>query len=268
MPSISREILQEIGSPPALPTKRQLNSLVAKLEPERLVEVKTQMKEEIRRKFQQVEPVSTLEPVNKTHVLEMELLKLKGQFQRNKTTTMHMFKKLSNERELVKESIKELTTTRSEELNLIEAVKRDNFELIHKKHRLEMDLTELAGEMEVLLGSLDETQRSVQEKEQRMQSLEDEKLEMRKQIEAMELKLRVNNELDLKAKNFQETPTTKSSTGSVYSSENYFLIICISVILLVGLFLSYFRLKQEMAIPGSTCKDCNYERDIYTRIDI
>lgn len=278
MPTSSsvREILQELGSPPELPTKRELDRMLAKFKPEKLVRAKTKLKEVVRKKFHPhfeetpplIDGISTAleeKPVNKTHVLEMELLKLKGQFHKNKTTTMHMIKKLSNERELVKESIKELTTTRSEELSLIEAVKRDNFDLTQKKIQLEEDLASLSERIEMLLGSVSATQRNIVAKEEKLQSMEQEKFEMNKKIETLEQKLKENGN-EKRPECLHHQPTTNS--GGSESTDNSFLYFGIFVLFVAALVFFYRRLSSVSEIPELPCKDCDYERDVYSRINI
>lgn len=281
--AIIREMLQEMGARPEMPTKRQLNKIVAKVEPQRLEQVKTQLKDVLkRRKQQDVErpeklirndkEVSDLplnetivdpsEPnrINRTHVLEMELLKLKGQVQKNKTATMHL-KKLIDEREQVKETIKELSSTRREEIELVDAIKRDNSELVQRKNQLEVDLYDMTERMEMVLDSLKETQKSVNEKDMRLQSVEMDKFELRKIIETLELKVKISE--------LEKTQITKAPSdwnlGSVIPIHLLlkgfaFIFLCVSVV--------YFFNFKNSAVSEVPCKECDYERDIYQTIKI
>lgn len=282
-----REMLQELGAPPEVPTKQEFNKLVAKFEPERLAQVKAQLKEVLKRNQNPVEPpqklirstdkvtkenlaepvmdnnvgsVVTTEPskINRTHILEMELLKLKGQFYRNKTNTMNLIKKLSNERELVKDSIKELSSTRREELDLVEAIKRDNLELMLKKNQLEMDLMDITERMEMLLGSLSESQMSNKEKEARLKLVEMERFEMSKKIETLELKVKINHFEPQR----RDTFDWNAFISPLCFKSLLVLLICIAV------FNYFYSSPTQAVLPDSTCIGCDYERNIYKRINI
>lgn len=283
--AVIRDVLQELGAPPELPTTRRLKNLVAKIEPERLQQAKTDLKDVFMKRNQDTDHSPTTlfpsprrpaaekassEPssqINRTHILEMELLKLKGEFHKNKTTTKHLIKKLTNERELVKDSIKELSSTRREELDLVGAIKRDNVELMQRKQELEVDLMDLSERMEMLLGSLGETQKSVREKEQKLQSVEMERFEMSKQIETLELKLKLNN---FEPK--REVTSKASCDWGAYLANVMHTPLCfqsVIILLLSVAFLYYcYQRVSVVALAEPLCKDCDYERDIFTRIKI
>lgn len=277
-----REVLQELGAPPELPTQRELNNLVAQFEPERLEQVKTKLKDVLKQNQTEAEHPTKLDKTdkvtevcytdrtssepsktNRTHILEMELLKLKGQFHRNKTTTLNLIKKLSNERELVKDSIKELSSTRREELDLVEAIKRDNLDLIVKKNQLEMDLMEMSDKMEMLISSLGETQRCTNDKEQRLHSLELEKLELSKQIETLKLKVKIDHFEPQR----QIPPNIEWNPFANLPLPICFKSLLVLLICFAGFCFCYSR-STDQVFSDSTCKDCDYERDIYTRINI
>lgn len=273
MPQTDREVLQEVGGPPDLPTKEDFRNFIAKLEPGKLTEAKTQIREMVKRKWpsdQKGNNSTEAVPVDKTHVLEMELLKLKGQVHKNKNTMMHLIKKLSSEGEMVKESIRDLATTRSEELNLIEAVKRDNFELQQKKNQLELDLIDQSERMEQMMASLAVTQRSIREREQKMQSLESENFELNKQIETLELKINLSSRCDQQV-TFAASPPVivprEVNNGDFLpdwgSLHNYLMIS-----LIIFIVAAYFIYQGAIFPETAPCEDCDYERDIYTRIHI
>lgn len=275
-----RELLKELGAPPELPTEKKLKTLVAKIEPERLEQAKKQLKEAWKKKLESPKPVllfpikeekmdtgvvqrsaySEPSKINKTHILEMELLKLKGQFHKNKNTTKQLIKKFTNERELVKDSIKALSSTRRDELNLVDAIKRDNVELVHQKNRLEVDLCDLSERMEALLGNLGETLKNCQDKDARLQSMEFEKFELRRQIETLELKLEINN----------YAPQKECLVWRQLENISLPLNLKSLLILILAIVLScycYQKFTPE-SLPEAFCKDCDYERDIYTKIKL
>lgn len=282
MSYIANKVLQEVGSPPAVPTQSEFNHLLAKLAPEKLVEVKNQLKIVMKRKqgvgdpykiaqterlakevlnYKQVDGMATSEPelqCNKTQVLEMELLKLKGQFQKNKATTMNLIKKLNNQWTVDKESIKELTVSRREELQLIDTVKRDNLDLIHKKHQLELDLIEMSERLEYLQGSLTISQQAVQEKDLKLMGVENEKLEMVNQIEMLkQLNLRCYDSTGQNHFCKKEISNPETCTSPANPSRGVYL----SLAILTFCGIIYFYLFSPSAnLSEAICTDCDYER--------
>lgn len=287
--SSSRSRLQEVGAPPKLPTKDRVKRMLEKIEPERLEQVKGQLKEaaQLKRK-QEIETPAIFLPVqvkiepqestcytsrftcsepsksNRTHILEMELLKLKGEFLKNKTTTKHLIKKLSNDRELVRDSIKELSSTRREEQDLVEAIKRDNLDLLNRKEKLEVDLFDLSERLEDLLENLGENQESMKDKEERIQQMEMEKSEMRRQIETLEMRLKIKDEFlpVQKKENLEWNPF-----GDFEVPFSLKRILGLIFLLLLFYFL-YNKFSPPHHVQAPFCTDCDYERDVYARIKI
>lgn len=284
-----RELLQEVGGPPEVPTPSRFHNLVARMEPERLEAAKTQLKEVLKRK--NVDPLKLVlndEPhrthneltdingvqrtvcsdpsqVSKTHILEMELLKLKGQFHKNKANTLNLIKKLSNEREMVKDSIKELSTTRKEELDLVEAIKKDNLELMQRKHQLEWEVLDLTKRLELAMDCFKETETSLHEKEQKLMDTQMEKLKLSKHVEILELKLSSFEK--------QQQSSCCSFDWNSYSPNiqwplclRNLILICLVCIVVPYLYFSGGSADLQLSEP--ICNECDYERDIYTKIKV
>lgn len=282
-------LLQEVGSPPDVPTQSKFNHLLANLEPEKLVEMKNQLKNVLKKKqddddyYKVVVPTERVpkdvlkhrqgvkyettaisEPethCKQTQILEMELIKLKGQFHRNRTATMNFMKKWNDERTMVKESIKELTASRREELQLIDVVKRDNLELIHKKHQLELDLIEMSEKIEYLQGNLNEAMRKAQEKDSEIFTMKNEKMELSSQIDILKL-------INLPAFVEPEPQPCCPTLSDNFDTERWsqFLpsnVFSVGIILLISSLVIYFYIfshSSSVEISESVCEDCDYER--------